>query len=85
FGADDDRVAKLSGIAPMLLTDKEGKRQPMVDRSGKFFKLEDLDSTFVEQFVTKEKYQQFAGRYVKNAYDANLTDDDTALDVDISI
>lgn len=85
FGADDDRVAKQSGIAPMLLTDKEGKRQPMVDRSGKFFKLDDLDTTFVEKFVSIEKYQQFAGRFVKNAYDVNLKDEDTSLDVDISI
>ena len=47
FGADDDRVAKQNGIAPLLLTDKDANRQPMVDRTGKFFRLEDLDPDFV--------------------------------------
>ncbi|MCA1745393.1 MAG: class I tRNA ligase family protein, partial [Bacteroidales bacterium] len=42
FGADDDRVAKQSGIAPLILLDREGKRQPMVDRTGKFFLIKDL-------------------------------------------
>lgn len=41
FGADDDRVSKQSGIAPMLLLDKAGKWQPMVDRTGKFFVIDD--------------------------------------------
>nr|MBP8782871.1 class I tRNA ligase family protein [Paludibacter sp.] len=44
FGADDDRVAKQNGVPPMLLIDKDGNRQPMVDRSGKFFTIEDLDT-----------------------------------------
>lgn len=35
FGADDDRVAKQNGIPPLVLIDKEGKRQPMVDRNWK--------------------------------------------------
>ena len=43
FGADDDRVAKQSGIPPLVVVDRAGKRQPMVDRTGKFFRLEDLD------------------------------------------
>ena len=37
FGADDDRVAKQSGIAPLIVDDLEGKRQPLVDRNGRFF------------------------------------------------
>ena len=47
FGADDDRVAKQTGIAPLLLIDKDGKNQPMVDRQGRFFRLEDLSGEFV--------------------------------------
>ncbi|MBP1676693.1 MAG: Isoleucyl-tRNA synthetase [Bacteroidetes bacterium] len=85
FGADDDRVAKQNGVPPMLLIDKDGNRQPMVDRSGKFFKVEDLDAAFVTEKVDIEKYKEFAGRYVKNAYDATLTDQDETLDVSICI
>jgi isoleucyl-tRNA synthetase len=85
FGADDDRVAKQNGVPPMLLIDKDGNRQPMVDRSGKFFKVEDLDAAFVAEKVDVEKYNDFAGRYVKNAYDANLTEQDETLDVSICI
>lgn len=85
FGADDDRVAKIAGIAPLILIDKEGKRQPMVDRTGKFFKIEDLDPDFVASNVNKEAYTEYAGRFVKNAYDASLGEDDTTLDVDLSV
>jgi isoleucyl-tRNA synthetase len=85
FGADDDRVAKQNGVPPMLLIDKDGNRQPMVDRTGKFFKIDDLSAEFVSTNVNTEIYAEFAGRYVKNAYDSTLTDDDTTLDVDICV
>ena len=85
FGADDDKVAKLAGIAPMILTDKAGKPMPMVDKSGRYFRIEDLDADFVAKFVDVEKYSQYAGRYVKNAYDKELTENDTTLDVDICV
>lgn len=85
FGADDDRVAKQNGVPPMLLIDKDGNRQPMVDKTGKFFKVEDLDATFVADKVDVEKYGEFAGRFVKNAYDPTLTDQDETLDISISI
>jgi isoleucyl-tRNA synthetase len=68
FGADDDRVAKANGVPPMLLLDKEGTRQAMVDKTGKFFRIEDLDANFVEEKINVEKYKEFAGRYVKNEY-----------------
>src|SRR3989339_433329 len=51
FGADDDRVAKTSGIVPLLLIDKEGTRRPMVDLTGKFYKIEDLDASFVSTYL----------------------------------
>ena len=85
FGADDDRVAKQNGVPPMLLIDKDGNRQPMVDRAGKFFRIEDLSADFVASNVNIELYAEYAGRYVKNAYDSTLTDDDTTLDVDICV
>ena len=85
FGADDDRVAKIAGIAPLFMVDKAGKTQPMVDRQGRFFLLEDLDPAFVAEHVDTKKYGEYAGRYVKNAYDEKLTDADATLDIDISV
>ena len=57
----------------------------MVDRQGRFFKIEDLQKEFVENNVNKEKYEEYAGRFVKNAYDDKLTDKDTTLDVDLCV
>jgi isoleucyl-tRNA synthetase len=83
FGVDDDRVAKANGIPPMLLLDKNGNRQPMVDRTGKFFLVEDLDPAYVKENVNVDTYKSFAGRFVKNAFDPDLKDDDESLDVAI--
>jgi isoleucyl-tRNA synthetase len=85
FGADDDRAAKVSGVPPLLMYDKAGNRQPMVDRTGKFFLLGDLDPAFVSKNVDSEKYKEYAGRFVKNAYDPKLGENDTTLDVDICV
>ena len=85
FGADDDRVAKQNSVPPMLLIDKDGNRQPMVDRTGKFFKIEDLSAEFVASNVNVALYAEYAGRFVKNAYDATLTEDDATLDVDLCV
>jgi len=85
FGADDDRVAKQNNVPPLLFIDKDGNRQPMVDRTGKFFKLEDLSAEYVADNVNAGLYGEFAGRYVKNAYDESLTDDDTTLDIDLCV
>ena len=82
FGADDDRVSKQNGIAPMLLLDKGGKWQPMVDRTGKFFLVDDLDPAFAAKYVDPS-YGEFAGKFVKNAYDPDKTDKDETLDVEI--
>ena len=85
FGSDDDRVAKQNGVPPMLLTDKDGNRQPMVDRTGKFFKLDDLSADYVASNVNAALYGEYAGRYVKNAYDDSLTEDDATLDIDLCV
>lgn len=85
FGADDDRVAKATGIAPLIMIDKNGKKAPMVDRTGKFFLLEDLDPEFVKNNVDTKLYSEYAGRFVKNAYDPALTENDPTLDIDISV
>ncbi|MBQ9137876.1 MAG: isoleucine--tRNA ligase [Alistipes sp.] len=85
FGADDDRVAKAAGIAPLFVVDAAGKNCPMVDRSGRFFRLEDMDAQFVAQYVDVQAYSQWAGRYVKNAYDSEATEQTPTLDVDICV
>ncbi|MBP7509494.1 MAG: isoleucine--tRNA ligase [Prolixibacteraceae bacterium] len=85
FGADDDRVAKQAGIVPLIMVDKEGKRQAMVDRTGKFYHVEDLDEDWAKEYVNEEIYRDFAGRYVKNAYDDTLTENDPTLDIDLSV
>lgn len=85
FGADDDRVAKQNDVPPLMLTDKDGNRQPMVDRTGKFFKIEDLSPDFVTSNVNVGLYAEYAGRFVKNAYDPTLTEDDATLDIDLCV
>ncbi len=85
FGADDDKVAKENGIAPLILIDKLGEKRPMVDLKGRFYKLEELDNDFVEKQVNKELYAEYAGRFVKNAYDESLSKDDASLDVDLAV
>ena len=85
FGADDAFVAKKAGVPGMVFITKKGEQRPMVDMTGKFFNIADLDEDFVKNQVHVEAYEQWAGRYVKNAYDANLTDKDETLDVSICI
>ena len=85
FGADDDRVAKAAGIPPLFMVDRAGKNQPMVDRQGKFFLIEELDPEFVKTHVDAAKYGEYAGRYVKNAYDERLSETDPTLDIDIAV
>ena len=85
FGADDAKVGKENDVPGLTLTDREGNLRPMVDLTGKFFRLEELDPVFVENNMHAALYAEFAGRYVKNAYDDSLTEDDTTLDVDLSV
>ncbi len=85
FGADDDRVAKLMGVSSILLIDKYGEKRPMVDLTGKFFNLEDLDSEFVSKYIVVEKYSKYAGRFVKNSFDGSLGKDDSTLDIDLAV
>jgi isoleucyl-tRNA synthetase len=83
FGSDDDRAGKANGVPPLMLTDKEGNRRPMVDLTGKYFLLEDLDPDFVQEKMNAADYDPFAGRYVKNEYDAHLSEKDETLDISI--
>ena len=83
FGADDAFVAKAAGIPPLHMINKKGETRPMVDLAGKFYLTEELDEEFVKNCVNVELYKEFEGKFVKNAYDANLTDKDETLDVTI--
>ena len=83
FGADDAQVAKAAGVPPLQLINKKGELRPMVDLTGKFYKLDELDENFVKERVNVELYKEYAGRFVKNDYDPNLTDQDESLDVSL--
>ena len=85
FGADDDRVAKQNGVSPLVVDDSEGKSNALVDKKGRFFLLENLSEDFIKECVNIESYRPFAGRYVKNAYDETLTEDDPTVDIDIAV
>ena len=85
FGADDAFVAKKAGVPGMVFLTKKGEQRPMVDMTGKFFNIADLDEEFVKNQVDVEAYEPWAGRFVKNAYDPALTEKDETLDVSICI
>lgn len=85
FGADDARVAKANNVPALLLLDKDENQRPMVDLTGKYFNLEDLDPSFVINNVNVELYKEYAGRYVKNEYDDTLPADATTLDIDLCV
>ncbi len=85
FGADDAKVGKENNVPGLTVIDKDGNLRPTVDLTGKYFKIEDLDEDFVKNNIDVDTYCEFAGRYVKNAYDSSLSADDTTLDVDISV
>lgn len=85
FGADDDRVAKAAGVPPLMVIDKDGNHRPMVDLRGRFYKVKDLDPDFVARCVDLPLYDVYAGRYVKNAYDSRLKEDDETLDIALCV
>ncbi len=84
FGADDNKVAKAAGVPALRVLDRNGEYQAQVDRQGRFFRIEDLDPAYVAERVSDD-YKEFAGRYVKNAYDSSLDADAPTLDVDICV
>ncbi|WP_419241307.1 isoleucine--tRNA ligase [Cardinium endosymbiont of Nabis limbatus] len=57
FGADDYRVAQKENIAPIMVTNAAGESVPIVDKQGRFV----------------SEITDFAGRYVKAAYEIDAT------------
>lgn len=85
FGADDAKVAKNYGIEALMVMDADGKMVPMVDKRGRIMPRADMDQNFVAKFINADQYAEWEGRFVKNAYDENLTDKDATIDIDISV
>ena len=75
FGADDANVARAAGIPLLFMINKKGETRPMVDLTGKFYLMDELDETFVNECIDVEKYKEYQGRWVKNAYDPQFTVD----------
>ena len=75
FGADDAFVARQAGIPSLFLINKRGETRPMVDLTGKFYLLDELDPTFVQACINVDLYKEYQGRWVKNAYDPRFTID----------
>ncbi|MBQ7690883.1 MAG: isoleucine--tRNA ligase [Muribaculaceae bacterium] len=73
FGADDAAVAKAAGIPALFMINSKRETRPMVDFTGKYFNLDDLDPEFVDKFVNVDLYSEYAGAWVKNAYDPKYT------------
>ena len=84
FGADDAKVARAAGVPGLYVTDKDGALQAQVDPCGRFCRIEDLDPAYVAANVSDD-YKEWAGRYVKNAYDSSLPADAPTLDIDICV
>ena len=74
FGADDAFVARQAGIPSLFMINKRGETRPMVDFTGKFYLMAELDEKFAAECVTAE-YKEYEGRWVKNAYDPQFTVD----------
>ena len=74
FGADDAFVARAAGIPSLFMINKRGETRPMVDLTGKFYLVDELDERFAAACVAPE-YAEYAGRWVKNAYDPQFTVD----------
>ena len=75
FGADDKKVADAAGVPGLYMQTKNNGPRPMVDFTGKYWKIEDLDPEWVKNNVNTELYGKYTGRWVKNAYDPQFTVD----------
>ena len=85
FGADDARVAKEQGIVGMELKALDDDIAPMVDRKGRFYCIEALAPDYVEEYVYRDEYAKWAGRYVKAGYTTAEDPMGGELDVDLCV
>ena len=75
FGADDKKVGDAAGVPGLYMQTKNYGPRPMVDFTGKYWNIEDLDEEWYKANVNDELYRRYAGRWVKNAYDPQFTVD----------
>ncbi|MCR5003588.1 MAG: isoleucine--tRNA ligase [Bacteroidales bacterium] len=85
FGADDAKVAKAAGVPGIWVKDVNDDIFAQVDKQGRFFRLEDMSEDYKKKCVKVDSYAEWAGRFVKNAYDPNLGPDDATLDIDLTV
>lgn len=85
FGADDFKIAQQYDIPPILVIDNNQQTNPLVDKKGRFFRIDDINKDFADKYVNVEEYSEFAGRYVKNEYDESLAENDATVDIDIAV
>ena len=85
FGADDKKVADAAGIPGLYMQTKANGPRPMVDFTGKYWKVEDLDEEWYKANVDDALYSKYAGRFVKNAFDPTLTEKDESLDLHLCL
>ena len=85
FGADDRMVAQKAGISGIVVIDRKGNKRPIVDLEGKYYHIHNMDRDFIANYVDPALWGKYSGRYVKNAYDPELTDKDETLDVSICL
>ena len=85
FGADDKKVGDAAGVPGLYMLTKNNGWRPMVDFTGKYWKVEDLDEAWYAANVNDALYSKYAGRFVKNAYDPTLTDKDESLDLHLCL
>jgi isoleucyl-tRNA synthetase len=85
FGADDYKIALEFDIPPLTIIDKDGNIQPLVDKKGRLFRIEDMNLQFVMERVNVQTYSEFSGRYVKNEYDETIPEESETTDVAIAV
>jgi len=74
FGADDAFVAKAAGIPSLFMINRKMETRPMVDFTGKYWLMDELDPDFVKNCVDADLYKEYQGVYVKNAYDPKFNE-----------
>ena len=62
-------MARAAGIPSLFMINKKGETRPMLDLIRKFYLLDELDENFVKECVDVDKYKEYQGAWVKNAYD----------------
>ena len=85
FGADDQAVAQKAGIHAIVVKNKFGEMRPLVEPTGRLFRIIDMDTEFAEQYVNEDLYRPYEGKYVRNEYIKDGEEPQEDLNVTICI